>query len=317
MEIDLAHLGERSAIARIRRMYKYGWPDEDCFYIPFGNKYLLIKTDAVNEYSHIPKDVNPEEIGYFFAAINMSDIASMGGIPKYFMAAMTFPKRTRVSYLEGIERGISKCLRKYGARMAGGDLKEGMEMNLAGVAVGEVERDRIMHRNGMKDGELLCVTGSLGKNASGYYLWKRNGSKSGAKALLDVEPRVREGRFISKAGATSAIDLSDGVYSAIHQLKKINGCGFDIDYSKLPINRSALMVNRSVGVPIEELCLNFGGEYELLFTMPEKSYEKALRLARKKGIKITSIGVVTKGENTLIKDGLRTRITERGYEHFG
>ncbi len=315
-EKTLGGIGERDLIGRIRRMYGYGWPDDDCFHIPAGGKYLLIKTDSISKPSHIPGNVSPERIGYFFAASNLSDIAAMGGTPRYFMAALTLPRNTHLSYLEGIERGISKCLRRYGARMAGGDMKEGRELNLAGIAIGEVEKDRMLRRKGMKPGEFLCVTGSLGKNAAGYYLWKRRGNADGADMLLDVEPRIREGRFISENGATAAMDLSDGVYSAIRQLSRINMCGFDINLSEVPVNAAALKASKLLGIPIEEMALNFGGEYELIFTVPAGRFGKMTALAKKRGIRIAKIGIVTKGGNRLIKGARAIRITDYGYEHF-
>ncbi len=316
MMAKLADFGERKLIDRIRRLYRYSWPEDDCFYIPNGKKYLLIKTDSISESSHMPKRAEPEKIGYFFAATNLSDIAAMGGIPRYFMSALTFPRSTQLRYLEGIERGISRCLSNYGARMAGGDLKEGKEINLSGIAIGEVESGRILRRTGMECGDLLCVTGSLGKNAAGYYLWKNNRSAKGAGMLLDVEPRIREGRFISENGASAAMDLSDGVYSAIHQLRRLNGVGFDIQLSNIPIHAAAQKVSKSLGIPIEELALNFGGDYELIFTVPKSRFKGMYAAAKRKGMQISSIGVVTNGKNRLIKNGRPVAVMESGYEHF-
>ena len=308
--------GERRLIARIRRFYGYSWPEDDCFYVRNGKNYLLMTTDSMTSLSHIPEGVSAESTGYFFAASNISDIAAMGGMPRYFMSAFIFPDKTRISYLDGIERGISKCLREYGVKMAGGDIKEGTEVNLTGFAMGEVEANRILRRTGMKTGDMLCVTGSLGKNAAGYYMWKRKKSARWAEVLMHILPRVREGRFISKNGATAAIDLSDGVYSAIGQLGKLNGIGFDIHYSKLPIAPLAQKVSRSLNISIEELALNFGGDYEILFTVPEAKFDSMYALSKKRGIKISCIGVVTKGTNRLINNGKPTRIAKSGYEHF-
>ncbi|MCL4364738.1 thiamine-phosphate kinase [Candidatus Marsarchaeota archaeon] len=314
--LRLIDLGERRLIERIRRFYGYRWPEDDCFYIRNGKKYLLMTADSMPKSSHIPDGISAESIGYFLAAANISDIAAMGGMPRYFMSALTFPDKTKISYLDGIERGISKCLRKYGVKMAGGDIKEGTEVNLTGFVIGEVEANRILRRTGMKIGDMLCITGSLGKNAAGYYTWRRNRSAKAAEALVHILPRVREGRFISENGATAAMDLSDGVYSAISQLSKLNGIGFDIHASKVPTDPLAQKVSSSLNIPIEEIALNFGGEYELLFTIPKAKFDSMYSLSQKNGIKISCIGVVTKGTNRLIKNGKPIRITESGYEHF-
>ncbi len=316
MEVKLGSIGERAIIERIRRMYGYGWPDDDCFYFADGKRYILLKTDSISASSHMPDSADPERIGYFLAAINLSDIAAMGGTPRYFMTALTMPRSTKLSYLGAVERGISRCLSRYKTRMGGGDLKEGREMNFAGIAVGDVDRNRMIRRNGARAGDLLCVTGRLGKNAAGYYMWKETGQKKWANMLLDVEPRIREGLALHEIGATSAIDLSDGVYSSISQLRRINKIGFEIEFSRLPLSREALGAAKRLGIGIEELALNFGGEYELMFTLPENRYERAREYMKKRGMEMTMIGRVTKTESILIKDGRRISIKSRGYEHF-
>lgn len=315
MALKLSDLGERRAIDEIRKAYAYEWPDDDCLYFPSGGKYVLVKTDAMPVESHIPSGVRPDRAGYFFAAANISDIAAMGGIPRYFMSSIILPRGTGLGYLKAFERGIARCLKRYKVKMAGGDLKEGRPAFI-GVAVGEVERERILRRRGARNGDLLCVTGRLGKNAAGYYMWKRYGGRRWAELLIEVEPRIASGRLISSIGATAAIDLSDGVYSAVSQLGRINGCGFEIDYSKLPVDRRALLANEKLSVPIEELALNFGGEYELLFTISESAYRKAERTIKREESGITVIGRVTSGRNVLIREGRRIPIKKRGYEHF-
>ncbi len=316
MEVQLGRIGERDIIERIRGMYPYAWPDDDCFYFPSGDRYILLKTDSISGASHIPKGSDPERAGYFFAAINLSDIAAMGGTPRYFMAAMTMPRDTPLSFLRAVERGIYKCLSRYGARMAGGDLKEGKEMAFAGIAVGVVDKDKMLRRKGARAGDLLCVTGRLGKNAAAYHMWRKTGQRKWANMLLEVEPKVREGQALHRLGATSAIDLSDGVYSSIYQLRRINGKGFEIDLSKLPLHREAVRAGNGLGIAIEELALNFGGEYEILFTIPARRYVMATTYMKRRGMSMTAIGRVTGTENILIKDGRRIPIRNRGYEHF-
>jgi thiamine-monophosphate kinase len=200
--------------------------------------------------------------------------------------------------------------------MIGGDCKEGIELVMSGIGVGEVDRNKILRRTGMKIGDLLCVTNSLGKNSAGYYLWKLKNSKNGAEKLLEVEPRIKEGQIISKYSASAATDLSDGVYSSIAQLKKITGMGFFIDFSKIPVSSLAEKVHNQLGVSIEELTLNYGGNYELLFTISPENWEILKKFAETHNLKFTEIGSVKKGKNILLKDGGKYEIKKRGYEHF-
>ncbi len=306
----LGDIGERKAVDIIRGLYGYGWPYEDSFFFPSGNRYVLVTTDSITGSRHVPQGASPERVGYFLAAVNLSDIAAMAGRPLYLLTSLILPRGTTIDYLKGLERGIGRCLDRYGARMAGGDLKEG-PLALTGIAIGEVEKGRMLRRDSMHCGDLLCVTGRLGRNAAAYYMWKGTGQGRWAEAVLRIEPRIPEARLLARLGATSATDLSDGVYSSIAQLGGSSGRGFEIKYDSLPVDRLALKVGRSLGIGIEELALNFGGEYELLFTIPRDRYGEA-----RKRLDITCIGRVTKGSNILIKDGRRTRINDAGYEHF-
>lgn len=313
--MEIEKLGERKLIDIIRGRYSYAWPNSDCAYFDAGKKRILITNDAITQNTHIPNGSDPKDVGYFFAAINLSDIAAMGGTPKYFMSSIILPPKLDSEYLIGLEDGIKECLGRYKVKMIGGDLKKGKELAMTGIAIGEVDRSRMMQRLSMKSGEALCVTGDLGYNATGYYEWK-NGSNNGAAILLDVEPRIKEGKFLSHNGVRAAMDLSDGVYSAIHQLKSATGLGFEIFYDSIPRSSEAWLVSESRAIDLEQLCLNFGGDYQLMFSVKESMFDDLKRKASAQGIKITRIGKVTMGRNVLVKDAKRINIRKYGYEHF-
>lgn len=312
----LDKFGERNIIDAIRKIYNYKWEDDDCSYFLAGKKYILITVDSISKSHHVPESVDPVKIGYFLAAVTLSDIAAMGGIPKYFMSALTLPKNMDFDYFKKIELGIAKCLEKYKTKMIGGDCKEGIEMVISGIGIGEVNKNMILKRDGVKPGDLLCVTNYLGKNSAGYYMWKLKKSSEGAEKLLEVEPRIKEGRAIARHGATAAMDLSDGVYSSIEQLKRITGFGFLIDLAKVPVAPLAKKVHEELDISIEELSLNYGGEYELLFTISRENFEKLKKIEKKYNMKFTEIGHVKNGKNVLLKKGREYEIKERGYEHF-
>ncbi|MDE1861112.1 MAG: thiamine-phosphate kinase [Candidatus Micrarchaeota archaeon] len=316
MDAKLDGLGERAIIKQIRRQYDYSWPDDDCAFVENGREYLLLSTDSISRSEHIPDAAKYRTIGYFFAAVNLSDIAAMGGKPKYFMSALTLPKGMKLKELRELERGMRKCLDRYDVKLIGGDLKPGRELNLSGTVMGIVPRKSILKRTGAHDGDIVCITGELGRNAAGYYLWKQGGLRKGAEMLLKVEPRIWEGLAISEAGASSAIDLSDGLFAALLQLREITSHGFEIDYSKVPINREAGLVSKRFGISIEDIAFDFGGEYELLFTVPRSRIKGLEAMAKSKGFKISRIGVVKGKECMLIKNGRKNRIKGHGYEHF-
>jgi thiamine-monophosphate kinase len=313
--MEIGKIGERKLIEMIRGEYSYAWSNSDSAYFDAGKKRILITNDSITKSTHMPEGADPDDFGYFFAAINLSDIAAMGGTPKYFMSSLILPSSLDSKYVLALERGIRRCLNRYDVKMIGGDTKKGRELALTGIAIGEVDKSTMMHRLRMNAGEALCVTGDLGKNAAGYQGWKA-GSKDGAKMLLAVEPRIKEGKFLSKNGVKAAMDLSDGVYSVIHQLRSATGLGFEIFYDKIPVSPEALSASRRYGTSIEQLCLNFGGEYELVFSVKESALEKLRKDAHSRGIKITKMGRIIHGKSVLIKDSKRINISKYGYEHF-
>ncbi len=312
---SLLDLGERGAIGEIRKIYGYGWPEDDSFYFKTGGGYTLLTTDMIKGATHVPTGASSESVGYFAAAINLSDIAAMGGVPKYFMSAIAMPKDSDVAELKGIERGIAKCLKKYSTRMAGGDLKEG-ELTIAGFAVGEVESRRIIRRKGVRVGDVLCVTGKLGKNAAAFRMYAENPSGKMADMVLEVEPRIPEGRVLGANGVVAGMDLSDGVYSAISQLGRINKIGFEIDAETIPVHPLVDDVVKKLGADRNDLALNFGGEYELLFTVSKNGYDRVRKAMMRRGFAITAIGSAIRGASRLIKDGKGLPIIKTGYEHF-
>ncbi len=312
--MHLNDLGERKIIKSLMDLYGTVVED-DAFYFESAGEYILITTDSISKETHIPDNVNPEKAGYFFASLNLSDIAAMGGIPEFFMTSYSMKGDTDFDFFFDFNKGILDCLKKYNVSMVGGDTKEGPDFVATGIAIGRVEKDRIMKRKNVKNGDVVGVTNYLGKNAAGYYLWK-NGFDEGADILIDIEPRINEARELSRLGVKSAMDLSDGIFSVVHQLKKQTGLGFKIYYEKLPKHPIALKVMDELKIPGEEIFLNFGGEYEIFFTVNRELWDTVEKGMKQKGYMVTQIGEVWEGDNLLIKNNEEVKIEKYGYEHF-
>ncbi len=312
--MEMKDLGERKIIERLMDLFGTIIED-DSFYFEDDDSFILVTTDTITRKTHIPDGVRPEKAGYFFGALNISDIAAMGGIPLYFMSAYSISRDFNFDYFISFNKGLKNCLDKYSVKMVGGDTKEGTDFNATGIVIGKTEKNFILERKNFKLGEVVGVTNSLGKNAAGYYLWK-NGHEEGADIMLDIEPRIMEARELAINGVRSAMDLSDGIFSSIAQIKRQTGTGFRIFMEMLPVNNLALEVSEKFKVPLEELVLNFGGEYELLFSVPGEKWDDIEKNMARKGFQITRIGETWEGENVLVKDGKEVIINERGYEHF-
>ena len=314
--LSLGEIGERGVIREIRSLYNYSFDNDDCAAIECGNRLILLTTDSINRRSHIPDGATPATIGRFFAAVNLSDIAAMGGKPLYFMTALELERDTEMKWVREFEKGMKHMLDRYGVRLAGGDTKEGDVLSMAGFGVGEVEKRRALRRRNCREGDVIYVTGTLGKNAAAYYMWKKFKDRRWALKMLDVEPRINEGLFLSRTGATSAIDLSDGLFASVKQLSEASGVGMLLNYNKLPIDRAAVYASKLCNKDTMHIACGIGGEYELLVGVPRSRAAKLEAEAARRGIAITRIGIA-RGKRCIIEtdDGVE-EIEGGGYEHF-
>lgn len=319
--MKLKEIGERKAIEYIIKIIgEKSEIGDDCAKIDFGDNYLLLTTDMITKTTHLPKNSTPWQIGWHIIAINLSDIAAKGGKPLGVLVSLGLSKEYSISFLEELTKGMKDCCDTYNTKIIGGDTKENENLTLSGTAIGIVAKKEFMPRYGTQAGDFVAVTGSLGKAASGYYSLK-NGNleneKNCIKSLLEIKPKIMEGRALAKTGAiTSCMDISDGLASSIFQLSKINNIGFEIDFNKIPVSRDAEKISRVNKIELEELILYFGGDYELLMTINPSNVEKAFFAMEEIKGKLTIIGKVTERENFLFKKNHYERLENRGYEHL-
>jgi len=320
----LVDLGERVAIRRIEAILTKGKNTlgigDDCAAIDLGNKYLLVTTDMMSQRTHIPPQMTSYQMGWFLVAINLSDIAAKGGTPLGLVCSFGLPKKTSETYLKELTKGANACAVRFGTMIVGGDTKETTEITLCGTAFGTVKKDEFMSRIGARPGDVVAVTGTLGKAGAGYYALKRNKKeKKLSKALLEPQPRLKEGRLLAQLrSVTSSMDLSDGLSASLYQLKEINSVGFEIDKNALPL-ASGLNKRFYANHRIDpySLALHFGGDYELLVTVPQEKFEKTKRTLQKHSITLAPIGTVTqKRKIILLEIGTKKILLNKGYEHF-
>ncbi len=315
--MKISDLGERKLIARTYENMNILQEKDDCVYISRGRNYELVTVDSINEKTHIPKGASPENIGKFFGAVNLSDIAAMGGIPQYFLAAFNIPSSIELSFIDNFERGLSSILKQYDVEYLGGDTKENNTVSFSGVCIGTVSKDAILKRSNIRKGQILCVTHKLGQKIAAFIAYS-NGIRvqENAENMLRITPRVKEATIIAKLGGRFMMDLSDGLGSALSQMKADYGIGFRIVKDQIPIHDALFRISKIVGVDPFQAIFRYGGDYELLFSIDnDNSEETALKL-REKGIEFSMIGDVWENEN-IIFDGERWNpITDFGYEHF-
>ncbi len=264
---------------------------DDCAELPCGEQIMVVTTDMLHRTTDFVEGMTDWQAGWMSAAVTLSDIASMGAVPKYLLIAVGLDDWKSLS---GVMQGAQDCCMKYGATIIGGDIDRHGELTVVTTGLGLVDKDHIVRRKGAQPGDLVCITGIPGQAQAcldGYLEFE--------KALFEPQPRVEEGQRLGRAGVSAMMDDSDGIALSLYDLASVNGCGFTIDTKKLPL---------AAGIPLEqayELALHGGGDYELIFTVSPDKFPVA-------GVPSTVIGTVV-AEKAVTADGIT--LAKRGYQH--
>ena len=320
----LSDIGERNAIEILARIFDRGQPiglGHDCGVVEWGDDYLVVTTDVVNARTHIPSGATPQQIGWYATAVNLSDIAAAGARPLGFVSALSLPATTDVEFLRGLAVGMEECVREFGIAVLGGDTKESDVLSIAGAAFGRVRKDRILLRTGAKPGDVIVVTGDLGR--AGHAM-KRLETQSPLRnealdQLLRPYPRIADGMFFSESGAvTSCIDLSDGLGASLAQMAAMTKLSYQLEWEALPLYRGLATLPPPVA---KELALYYGGDYELLATVRPEAIPTILARSEEGSMRdhnrLTVIGkVASSGGNVLVTKSAKEPLLAKGWEHF-
>ncbi|MDD5309407.1 MAG: thiamine-phosphate kinase [Deltaproteobacteria bacterium] len=332
--LDVSRIGEFELIARLTRGLPPGkgvvlGVGDDAAALEIAPDRLLLATcDIQVEGVHfVIGAISPAQIGRRAAAVNLSDIAAMGGVPTFALASLAVPRTAPVELLDGVYEGLVAALREAGAELVGGNtshLPERMALDV--FLLGEVERASLLTRCGARDGDAICVTGSLGGSAAGLRLVLDSGLACDARMREEAlerhfapVPRLREGRFLGLSGlATACIDVSDGLIGDVEHLAEASGLAAFIDADAVPIAPCARAVGAATGGDPLSLALKGGEDYELAFTAPRaRASELAAAVARETGTPVAIVGEMRAGEAKVhvTQDG-REIALRGGFTHF-
>ena len=320
--MKMQQLGEFGLIDRIRKMTSVPDPSwvgigDDCAVIPLSPETggapasdLLVSTDMLVEGTHfLMEDISPRQLGWKSAAVNISDIAAMGGKPIATFLSLALPKTLPEQWMQEFMEGYIGISEKFGAALLGGDTTCSPDRICINVTVlGTCPRGKARLRSAARPGDLVCVTGTLGDSAAGLRLIL-GGQKGAAPRLMDRHytptPRVEEGLALScLPGVHAMMDISDGVGSDLRHILDESGVGARIDTGKLPISKELQALCSETGWDPKELALSGGEDYELLFTMdPQETPD----------IPYTVIGEITANPTVTWEGGSRDYM---GYKHF-
>ncbi|MBR6203908.1 MAG: thiamine-phosphate kinase [Candidatus Methanomethylophilaceae archaeon] len=272
---------------------------------------VVATTDIVTFDRHFPAGMTYEQFGWHAAAVSFSDLAAMGARPTGFLAALALPADLEAQAAYDIMSGIDQCAEYCGTGIIGGDTKRGPGI-VAGTALGTMDDRKPMLRSGAVPGDVVAVTGPVGGPAAALAAMDHSIEADAAKeSLYTPIPRIDEGIALSASGAVSScMDLSDGLGTALNTLCKASGVGMDIEIDFIPREDYVDRIAEESGVPVRDLLLGCGGEYELLFTADKGMLRKIYDAE----VPFHIIGMVDdSGHPELLADGKRSRIGNGRY----
>jgi len=223
---------------------------DDCAVLPVGDRFLVASTDMLHAGTDFPEGMTDWQVGWMSVAVTLSDIAAMGADPADILLAVGLDDPSR---LRPILEGAKACCETYGARFAGGDLDSHRELTLVSSGIGFTQRP--VRRAGSEVGDVIGIVGVPGRAQAAL-----EGHTHYLQYLLTPCPRVEEGRVLAAAGASSMMDVSDGLVSSLFDMKEANSCGYEVFSAQIPTVQ---------GIPPDaglDLALRGGGDFGLLFT---------------------------------------------------
>ncbi len=270
------------------------WVGDDCAVLDGGR---LLCTDLLVEGVHFRSAwAAPADLGFKALAVNLSDIAAMGGTPEAAVAAVALPEG-RSGLADALVDGLVECAERFGCPLVGGDTSSGPGLYIAVTVTGFAGRPVL--RSGARPGETVFVTGPLGAAAAALARLE-DGEAATAEALLRPLPRLEEGRAAAEAGATAMLDLSDGLAVDLPRIAEASGVGIELDGETVPVADGATAAQAVGG----------GDDYELCFTAGDA--ERVRTAFGTAGLREPiAIGMTTTGTEVAL-DG---RPLEGGWEH--
>ncbi len=294
----------------------------------YGDSSIQLATvDALRQGVHFTLETTGwTDLGWKALAVNLSDIAAMGGLPRYALVSLALPDQTEAESVVDLYKGITELARKFGVAIIGGDTDRSPLIDISITVIGCTRgRDQsLLTRSAAKVGDKVAVTGYLGGAAGGLEMLTKNlklDSKaidSLRQAFLRPFPRVAEGQVLVDKGVRTAIDISDGLVADLNHICRKSRVGARIEVGRVPV---APAVKANFGARALELALSGGEDYELLFTTSGEIIEQ---VKASTSCPITVIGEIILpsekvGENEVsLVDGhgRPVLLTRTGWEHF-
>lgn len=333
--MNLAEIGEFGLIHRFAPQFlkdvqgdTIGIGD-DCAVIPHSqHESLLVTTDLLLEDVHFLRSkISAQELGRKSLAVNLSDIAAMGGKPVAAFLSIAIPKDLAVEWLDEFFCGLHTLSNQTATPLLGGDTtqsKHGIVINIA--VIGKAQPEKIKYRSSARLGDVICVTDVLGDSGGGLNILLQNLEYNADPKMLHLvhvhhnpSPQLAEGQWLAKQRAVHAmLDVSDGIDSDIRRIMEESRVGARVDIENIPISSSLRTISSRFGWNAREIAATGGEDYCLLCTIDPSMYPVIAQKFEKRFKKpLYQIGYIQSGEHLdYFLDNQRIDFAKHGWDHF-
>lgn len=330
MRLDAPASGEGALIERIAQ--RVGWASlpqpfcllqgigDDAAVLQAGDQTLLWTADMLLEGVHFRLDwIDPASLGWKSLAVNLSDIAAMGGTPVGALLSLALPAERTGAWLDAFVDGLAECAQTHGVALLGGDTNRAehvvIDVSLLGLVAG-----RPVPRSGAQVGDWLLATGALGGSRAGLHALM-----AGEASTIDLTPhfrpipRLQVGALARELGATAMMDISDGLAADLPKLLRASGVGAVVYAAQVPVHPAAARWAHAHALDPVAFAIAGGEDYELLIAAPPPVAQQLQeRVPAETGVPLTKIGeAIAQPEVWLQRaDGRRESFAIGGWDHF-
>lgn len=309
----------RQHFTRPTRHTPLGIGDDAALIAPTNGMALAVAADMLVAGTHFFADAEPYHVGWKSLAVNLSDMAAMGALPKWATLSIALPQADE-SWVGSFAAGFFACADKFQVDLIGGDTTRG-PLSISVQIMGEVRPGQALLRSGAKPGDEVWVSGKLGDAAlalaglQGRYELNVEELDACLPALHMPQPRVELGLLLNVM-VHSAIDVSDGLLADLDHILKASNVGAEIHLSHIPCSHIARQ--RLADPQVQQRVLAGGDDYELCFTAPARNHAEIAKIATLIGVPLTRIGTVTPQTGLVLRglDNEIMNINTLGFDHF-
>ena len=287
-----------------------------------GKGNFVVTKDLMAEGVHFFNGPDPEKLAQKLLRVNLSDIAAMGAIPKFYLLGLTLPKNVKEDWIKAFSEGLKKDQEKYQISLIGGDTTAHDGPIILSLTMIGAAKKNILKRSGAKKGDGVYVTGTIGDAFLGLNILEGK-IKEKDEFLIErfnlPSPRLDISRKINQI-ANTCVDISDGLAADLSHILTASKVSAEIFLDKIPVSEQAKKILKKKPHLIKEM-ITGGDDYELCFTVPPQKETELIRIFSSSKTKITKIGgVITSGGAAILniydKVGKKVVLDKKGFQHF-